>query len=209
MLCGKGFLAKCSGPHRSVEFAEEIVVCARFLGSCSVCAAPRRFAKYTVLRAGFWAKCRSAGSRFRSTSAPNMPGNSSNQSHYVPSAVVKCKFPLSELCGEATYWGGPCGAHVFEGFLGLENEPVKSVKMKVETRSGILWKLPHEFALCSAAHDFGLLSGSLLCFIVWNPIRKKNVKPNKRAVSTKSTRIAIILNPPAGPLRCFDLLQTF
>ena len=28
-------------------------------------------------------------------------------------------------------------------------------------------------------------------------------------VSTKSTRVAIILNPPAGPLRRFDLLQTF
>ena len=26
-------------------------------------------------------------------------------------------------------WGGPCGAHVFEGFFGLEHEPVKSVKM--------------------------------------------------------------------------------
>ena len=35
-------------------------------------------------------------------------------------------------------WGGPCGAHVFEGFFGLEDEPVKSVKMKVETGSGIL-----------------------------------------------------------------------
>ena len=44
---------------------------------------------------------------------------------------------------------------------------------------------------------------------VWNPIRKKNVKPNKRVVSTKSTRITIILNPPARPLRRFDLLQTF
>ena len=30
------------------------------------------------------------------------------------------------------------------------------------------------------------------------PHPQKNVKPNKRAVSTKSTRIAIILNPPAG-----------
>ena len=29
--------------------------------------------------------------------------NSSNQGHYTPSAVVKCKFPLSELRGEATY----------------------------------------------------------------------------------------------------------
>ena len=35
---------------------------------------------------------------------------------------------------------------------------------------------------------------------------QKNFKPNKRAVSTKSTRIAIILNPSAGPLRRFDLL---
>ena len=56
-------------------------------------------------------------------------------------------------------------------------------------------------SLPCAGNNSGLLSGSLLCFIVWNPIRKKNVKPNKRAVSSKSTRIAIILNPPAGPLR--------
>ena len=62
-------------------------------------------------------------------------------------------------------------AHGFEGFFGLEDEPVKSVKMKVETRSGILWRLPHEFALCSLQFRFAL--GSLLCFIVWNPIRKK------------------------------------
>ena len=39
-----------------------------------------------------------------------------------------------------------------------------------------------------AAYNFGLLSRSLLCFIVWNPTAKKNVKPNKRAVSTKSMR---------------------
>ena len=64
-------------------------------------------------------------------------------------------------------------------------------------------------SLPCAAYNFGLLSGSLLYFIVWNPIRKKNIKPNKRAVSTKSMRIAIILNPPARPLRRFDLLQTF
>ena len=38
---------------------------------------------------------------------------------------------------------------------------------------------------------FGLLSGSLLCFIVWNH-PQKNVKPNKRAVSTKSARVAIL-----------------
>ena len=51
-----------------------------------------------------------------------------------------------------------------------------------------------------AAYNFDLLSTSLLCFIVWNH-PQKNVKPNKRAVSTKTTRIAIILNPPAEPLR--------
>ena len=71
-------------------------------------------------------------------------------------------------------WGGLCGAHVFEGFFGLD-EPVQSVKMKVETRSRILYKLPHEFALCSL--QFRLLSESLLCFIVWNPIRKKTLNP--------------------------------
>ena len=60
-------------------------------------AAPRRFAENTVL-AGSCAKkmLRSAGSRFRSTGASKMPGNSSNQGHYTPSAVVKCKLPLSE-----------------------------------------------------------------------------------------------------------------
>ena len=49
-----------------------------------------------------------------------------------------------------------------------------------------------------------------LCYVslCGTPFAKKKVKPNKRAVSTKSTRIAIVLNPPAGPLRRFDLLQT-
>ena len=41
-----------------------------------------------------------------------------------------------------------CGAHVFEEFFGLEDEPVESVRIKIETRSGIL-RLPHEFALCT------------------------------------------------------------
>ena len=52
-------------------------------------------------------------------------------------------------------------AHTFsKSFFGLEHEPFKPVKMKVETRSGMLWRLPHEFALCSL--QFRLLSGSLL-----------------------------------------------
>ena len=103
----------------------------------------------------------------------------------------------SELQFGTLYWGGPCGAHVFEGFFGLEDEPVKSVKMKVETRSGILWR--HEFALCSLQFRFALRVSVM--FHCVEPHPQKNVKPNKRAVSTKSTRIAIILNPPAGPLR--------
>ena len=57
-----------------------------------------------MLRSAVRAEFAEAGSRFRSTGAPKMPGNSSNQGHYTPSAVVKCKFPLSELCGEATYY---------------------------------------------------------------------------------------------------------
>ena len=68
-------------------------------------AAPRRFCREH--RAPCWLlgkMLRSAGSRFRSTGAPKMPGNSSNQGHYTPPAVVKCKFPLSELRGEATYY---------------------------------------------------------------------------------------------------------
>ena len=32
-------------------------------------------------------------------------------------------------------------------------------------------------SLPCAACNFGLLSGSLLCFIVWNPIRKKTLNP--------------------------------
>ena len=120
-------------------------------------------------------------------------------------------------------WGGPCGAHVFEVFFGLEDEPVKSVKMKVETRSadlalqgrdgggigadvrGVLrggfqgWRLPHEFALCSLQFRFALRVSVM--FHCVEPHPQKKVKPNKRAVSTKSTRIAMILNPPAGPLR--------
>ena len=51
---------------------------------------------------------------------------------------VACNRTNVEKDTPALYWGGPCGAHVFEGFFGLEDEPVKSVKMKVETRSGIL-----------------------------------------------------------------------
>ena len=110
----------------------------------------------------------------------------------------------------ATALGKPCGAHVFEEFFDLEDKPVKSVKAKVERRSGILWKLPHEFALCSLQFRFALRVSVMFHCVEPHP-QKKKVKPNKHAVSTKSMQIAIILvlNPATGPLRRFDLLQTF
>ena len=52
-------------------------------------AAPRRFCREH--RAPCWLlgkMLRSTGSRFRSTGAPKMPGNSSNEGHYTPPAVV-------------------------------------------------------------------------------------------------------------------------
>ena len=45
--------------------------------------------------------------------------------------------------------------------------------MKVETRSGILWRLPHEFALCSL--QFRLLSGSLLLWGYVNVLINQDV----------------------------------
>ena len=116
----------------------------------------------------------------------------------------RCRKRCSRNCaGEVSV------AHMFsKGFSASKMNPSNLSKMKVETRSGMLWRLPHEFALCS--YNFGLLSGSLLCFIVWNPIRKKKtLNPTNVRFRLKDTRIAIILNPPAGPLRRFDLLQTF
>ena len=120
---------------------------------------------------------------------------------------VACNRTNVEKDTPATVLGRPLWRTRFRRVFGLEDEPVKSVKMKVETRSGILWRLPHEFALCSLQFRFALRVSVM--FHCVEPHPQKDVKPNKRAVSTKSTRIAIILNPPAGPLRRFDLLQTF
>ena len=74
----------------------------------------------------------------------------------------------------SNFWGGPCSAHVFEGFFGLEDEPVKSVKIG---RNKVRDTLEAPMSLPCAAYNFGLLSGSLLCFIVWNPIPKKTLNP--------------------------------
>ena len=73
--------------------------------------------------------------------------------------------------------GGPCGAHVFEEFFGLEDEPVKSVKRRSKQGPGY-WRLPHEFALCSFLFRFALRVSVM--FHCVEPIRKKT---NKRAVS--------------------------
>ena len=50
VLCGKGFWAKCSGPHGSRR------ICRRNRGPCQVFGLMLGFAA-TVLRAGSWAKC--------------------------------------------------------------------------------------------------------------------------------------------------------
>ena len=105
VLCGKGFLAKCSGPHRSAPNLPRKSWSVQVFGLMLGFAAPRRFCREHRAPCWFLGKMlRSVGSRFRSTGAPKMPGNSSNQGHYTPPAVVKCKFPLSELRGEATYY---------------------------------------------------------------------------------------------------------
>ena len=66
--------------------------------------------------------------------------------------------------------GRPLWRTRFERFFGLEDEPVKSVKMKVETRSGILWRLPHEFALCS-------LQGLCYVSLCGTPFANKTLNP--------------------------------
>ena len=87
------------------------------------------------------------------------------------------------------YWGGPCGAHVFEGFFGLEDEPVKSVKMKVETRSG-LWRLPHEFALCSLQFRFALRVSVM--FNCVEPHPKKKLNPTNVRFRLKARGLLIL-----------------
>ena len=67
-------------------------------------AAPRRFCREHRAPCWFLGKMlRSAGSRFRSTGAPKMPGNSSNRALHA-SRCGEMQFPLSELRGEATYY---------------------------------------------------------------------------------------------------------
>ena len=98
-------------------------------------------------------------------------------------------------------------AHTFsKGFAASKMNPSNLSKSRSKQGPGHSGGF-HEFALCSLQFRFALRVS--VVFHCVEPHPQKNVKPNKRAVSTKSTRIATILNPPAGPLRRFDLLQTF
>ena len=45
-------------------------------------------------------------------------------------------------------------------------------------------------SLPCAAYNFGLLSGSLLCFIVWNPIRKNQIGATNPNVDTRNVDVA-------------------
>ena len=61
------------------------------------------FAENTVLRAGSWAKCLSP--REEDLEARVLPKcQETAVIRATPAAVVKCKFPLGELRGEATYY---------------------------------------------------------------------------------------------------------
>ena len=103
---GKGFLAKCSGPHRSApNLPRESWSVPGFWTNARVRSSapvlPRT--PCSVLVPG--QKC--LGPRKADLEArvlPKCQETAANQGHYTPPAVVKCKFPLSELRGEATYY---------------------------------------------------------------------------------------------------------
>ena len=52
------------------------------------------------------------------------------------SKLLSPTLPLEELCRVGATGEAPCGAHVFEGFFGLENGPVKSDKSQEKTLFG-------------------------------------------------------------------------
>ena len=90
----------------------------------------------------------------------------------------------------ATALGKPCGAHVFEEFFDLEDKPVKSVKAKVERRSGILWKLPHEFALCSLQFRFALRVSVMFHCVEPHP-QKKKLNPTNMRFRLKACKLLL------------------
>ena len=85
MLCGKGFLAKCSGPHRSApNLPRKSWSVPGLWANARACSFFARVLPRTPCSVLVLGKMlRSAGSRFRSTGAPKMPRNSSNQGHYT------------------------------------------------------------------------------------------------------------------------------
>ena len=61
--------------------------------------------------------------------------------------------------------------------------------------NNVLWlALEAHMSLPCAAYNFDLLSGSLSCVIVWNPIHKKTLNPTNVRFRLKARGIAIILN---------------
>ena len=89
--------------------------------------------------------------------------------------------PNSASCAvleDACFGSGILVAHTFSKSFSASKMSIKSVKMKVETRSRILWR-PHEF-VC-AGYNFGLLSPSLICFIVWKHKKRKAVSTTNHA----------------------------
>ena len=66
-------------------------------------------------------------------------------------------------------------AHTFsKGFSASKMNP--SNLSKVETRSGILWRLPHEFALCSLQFRFALRVSVMFHCVEPHP-QKKTLNP--------------------------------
>ena len=100
-------------------------------------------------------------------------------------------------------------AHVFEEFFGLEDEPAKSVKMKVETGPGYLEAF-HEFALCSFQFRFALRVSVM--FHCVKPYPQKNVNPNYVQFRLKARGLlpsnSQLLRRFLTCFKRFDLLQT-
>ena len=87
----------------------------------------------------------------------------------MPQVIAHPVWKMIWTTGEASV------AHTFsKSFFGLEDETVKSVKMKVEARSGILWRLPHEFALCSLQFRFALRVSVMFHCVEPHPQKKLN-----------------------------------
>ena len=65
-------------------------------------------------------------------------------------------------------------AHVFKGFFGLEDEPVKSVRMKAETESGSSRGFHMTLPLCSLQFRFALRVSVMFHCVEPHPQKKLN-----------------------------------